>query len=155
MREETQANINVSSAKYNLSVIYLQVLQIHVSNGDVSVKVNALLDSGSGFTLVTKILADKLRLEAKSQTLTFFKRCLLVDQNNIKTCKSPYFSQSYPSKISISNASIVENLDLLRFKINKNTIKKEWKHIQDLPTEVDNPTFTSAATLESEMKQKP
>ena len=25
-----------------------------------------------------------------------------------------------------------------RFKINKNTIKKEWKHLQDLPIEVDN-----------------
>ena len=32
----------------------------------------------------------------------------------------------------------MENADLPRFKINKNTIKKEWKHLQALPIEVDN-----------------
>ena len=44
----------------------------------------------------------------------------------------------HASKIPIANAWLVENLDLPRFKINKNTIKQEWKHLQDLPIEVDN-----------------
>ena len=70
LHEETQVNINVSSAKHNLSVTYLQVLQIYVSNGDVLMKVNALLDSGSDSSLVIKALSDKLKLEGKSQTLT-------------------------------------------------------------------------------------
>ena len=59
LHEETQENINVSRAKHNLSVPYKQVLQIYLSNGDVSMKVNALLDSVSDSTLVTKALADK------------------------------------------------------------------------------------------------
>ena len=42
LHEETQVNINVSSAKHNLSVTYLHVLQIYVSNGDVSMKVNTI-----------------------------------------------------------------------------------------------------------------
>ena len=41
--EETQANIKVSSTKHNLSVTYLQVLQIYVSNGDVSMIVDQAL----------------------------------------------------------------------------------------------------------------
>ena len=58
--EETQANVNVSSAKHNLSVTYLQVLQIYLSNGNVSVEVDTLLDSGWDCTLVTKTLCWKI-----------------------------------------------------------------------------------------------
>ena len=47
-------------------------------------------------------------------------------------------SLSYPPKIQISNAWLVENLDLLRFKINSNTINKQWNHLQDIQIEVDN-----------------
>ena len=45
-----------------LNITYLQVLQIYVSNSDVSVKVNTLLDSESESTLVTRTLADKLKV---------------------------------------------------------------------------------------------
>ena len=46
-------------------------------------------------------------------------------------------SPSHPSKILISNAWVVENLDLSRFKINS-TINKQWNHLQDIQIEVDN-----------------
>ena len=46
-------------------------------------------------------------------------------------------SPSHPSKILISNAWVVENLDLPRFKINS-TINKQWNHLQDIQIEVDN-----------------
>ena len=138
LHEETQANINVSSAKHNLSVTYLQVLQIYVPNGDVSVKVNALLDSGSDSILVTKTLAEKLKPEGKSQILTLSNTVCWSTKTILKFVNFYIFSPLHPSKIPISNAWVVENLDLPRFKINKNTIKKEWKHLQDLPIEVDN-----------------
>ena len=44
-----------------LNITYLQVSQIYVSNSDVSVKVNTLLNSGSESTLVTRTLAGKLK----------------------------------------------------------------------------------------------
>ena len=44
-----------------LNITYLQVLQIYVSNSDVSVKVNTLLNSGSESTLVTRTLAGKVK----------------------------------------------------------------------------------------------
>ena len=47
-------------------------------------------------------------------------------------------SPSHPSKILISNTWVVENLDLVWFKINSNTINKQWNHLQDIQMEVDN-----------------
>ena len=47
-------------------------------------------------------------------------------------------SPSHPSKMLISNTWVVENLDLVRFKINSNTINKQWNHLQDIQMEVDN-----------------
>ena len=68
--DESQVNINVSSNVSNAKVAYLQVLPICVSNGTRSVKFNTLLDSGSGSTLVTKVLADKWKLTGEDQPLT-------------------------------------------------------------------------------------
>ena len=137
LHEETQVNINVSSANHNLSATYLQVLQICVSNGDVSMKVNARLVSGSDATLVTKTLAVKLKLEGKSQILTLSNAVCWSTKTISKLVNFYIFPPLHPSKIPIANAWVIENLDLPRFKINKNTIKKEWKHLQDLPIEVN------------------
>ena len=101
-------------------------------------KVNALLDSGSDSTLVTKTIADKLKLEGKSQILTMSNAVCSSTKTISKLVNFHIFSPSHPSKIPISNEWVVENLDLPRFKINKNTIKKEWKHFQDPSIEVDN-----------------
>ena len=114
LHKETQANIDVSSAKHNLLVTYPQVLQIYVSNSDVSMKVNALLDSGSDSTLVTKTLADKLKLEGKSLTLTLSNAVGSLTKTTPKLVNFQFFS---PSKIPISNAWVVENLDLKIFRL--------------------------------------
>ena len=102
-------------------------------------KVNALLDSGSDSALVSKTLADKLKLKGKSQILTLLKAICSSTKTISKLVNFHIFYPLQPSKIPICNAWVVENLDLLlRFKINKNTIKKEWRHLQNLPIEVDN-----------------
>ena len=62
LHDESRVNINVSSNVSNAKVTYVQVLPIYASNGARSVKVNALLDSGSDSTLITKVLAGKLKL---------------------------------------------------------------------------------------------
>ena len=89
-------------------------------------KVNALLDSGSDSALVSKTLADKLKLKGKSQILTLLKAICSSTKTISKLVNFHIFYPLQPSKIPICNAWVVENLDLLlRFKINKNTIKKE------------------------------
>ena len=137
LHDESRVNINVSSNVSNAKVTYLQVLLIYVSNGTRSVKVNALLDSGSDSTLVTKVLADKLKLTGEDQPLTLSNAVCTSTRRMSKLVNFQISSPSHPSKILISNAWVVENLDLPRFKINS-TINKQWNHLQDIQIEVDN-----------------
>ena len=55
-----------------------------------------------------------------------------------KLVKFQISSPSHPSKILILNSCVVEHLDLPRFKINSNTINKQWNHLQDVQIEVDD-----------------
>ena len=66
LHDESRVNINGSNIS-NAKVRYLQIFPIYVSNGTHSVKVNVLLDSGSNSTLVTKVLADKLKLTGEDK----------------------------------------------------------------------------------------
>ena len=125
---------NVSNAK----VTYLQVLPIYVSNGTRSVKVNALLDGGSDSTLVTEVLADKLKVTGEDQPLTLSNTVYTFTRTISKLVNFQISSPLHLSKILISNAWVVENLDLPRFKINSNKINKQWNHLQDIQVEVDN-----------------
>ena len=67
-------------------------------------KVNALLDSGSDSTLVTKTIADKLKLEGKSQILTMSNAVCSSTKTISKLVNFHIFSPLHPSKIPISNA---------------------------------------------------
>ena len=138
LHDEPRVNINVSSNISNTKVTYLQVLPIYVSNGTGSIKVNALLDSGSDSTLVTKTLADKLKLTGKDQPLTLSNAVCTSTRTMSKLVNFQISSPSHPSKILISNAWVVENLDLPPFTINSNTINKQWNHLQDIQIEIDN-----------------
>ena len=112
LHDESRVNINVSSTVSNAKVTYLQVLLIYVSNGTRSVKVNALLDSRSDSTLVTKVLADKLKLTGEDQPLTLSNAVCRSTRTMSKLVKFQISSPSHPSKILISNTWAVENLDL-------------------------------------------
>ena len=116
----------------------LQVLHIYVASGTHSVKVKAFLNSGSDSTLVTKVLADKLKLTGEDQPLTLLNAVYMSTRTMSKLVNFQISSPSHLSKILISNTWVVENLDLLRFKINSNTINKQWNHLQDIQMEVDN-----------------
>ena len=109
LHDESRVNINVSSNISNTKVTYLQVLPIYVSNRTRSVKVNALLDSGSDSNLVTKILADKLKLTGKDQPLTFSNAVCTSTRTMSTLVNFQISSPSHPSKILISSACAVEN----------------------------------------------
>ena len=47
-------------------------------------------------------------------------------------------SSTHPSKLPISNAWVIDSLDLPRFRINKDTFRNRWTHLQDIEIEVDD-----------------
>ena len=53
------------------SHVFLQVLPDKISNGNKSVTVNALFDSGSDSTLLAQDVASYLNLNGKEQWITF------------------------------------------------------------------------------------
>ena len=65
----TDGNVN-SSSKSNLCRLFLQVLPVYITDiNEKRLKVNALLDSGSDSTLISKTLVDKLKLLEKQHCL--------------------------------------------------------------------------------------
>ena len=66
-QEQQQVSINssISHKKTNLpkTTIFLQVLPVKVSSGSQTAEVNALLDAGSGTTIITSNLADELQIK--------------------------------------------------------------------------------------------
>ena len=127
-------NSNVS----NLKVTYLQVLPIYVSNSTCSVKVNALLDSGSDSTLVAKVLANKLKLTGEDQPLTLLNAVCTSTRTMSKLMNFQISPPLHSSKILILNAWVFKNLDLPWFKVNSNMNNKQWNHLEDIEIKVDN-----------------
>ena len=68
-------------------------------------------------TVVTKPFADKLKLEVKSQILTLSNAVCFSTKAISKLVNFHSFSPLYSSQIPISNAWVVEILDLWRLKI--------------------------------------
>ena len=69
-----------------------------MSNGDVSMKFNELLDIGSDSTLVTKALADILKLESEFHILTLSNAVCSSTKTISKLVNVHLFSRLHPLK---------------------------------------------------------
>ncbi|XP_066912482.1 uncharacterized protein, partial [Clytia hemisphaerica] len=113
---------------------YLQVIPIAVSNGEIKIKVNALLDTGSDTTLIKSSLASKLNLSGKSQTMRISN--VLTKKQSFKS-KSVNFtispaSQNLNSAIPIQDAWVVDNLNVRMRPYNLPNLKKRCDHLKDI-----------------------
>ncbi|XP_066921098.1 uncharacterized protein [Clytia hemisphaerica] len=113
---------------------YLQVIPIAVSNGEITIKVNTLLDTGSDTTLIKSSLASKLNLSGKSQTMRISN--VLTKKQSFKS-KSVNFtispaSQNLNSTIPIQDAWVVDNLNVRIRPYNLPNLKKHCDHLKDI-----------------------
>ena len=93
----------------------MQVLPVNVSNGDKTFPADALLDSGSDSTLISKT-ADKLNLCGGKRSPTISKVMSTKLKIKSKVVNFSVSSNFYPSRIEILNAWAVDNLNSLRIK---------------------------------------
>ena len=112
------------------NLTYLQVLPINVSNGDKTFRANALLDSGSDSTLISKTLADKLNLCGGERSLTITNVMSTKLKIKSKLVNFSVSSNFHPSRIEISNAWVVDNLNLPSY-----TMTKDFPHLRDIDLE--------------------
>ena len=98
-----------------------------------SFKTNALLHAGSDATLVTKDLADKLCLQGPKQNLRFMN-AITSSKNissNLVTFNLP--SPSHPQYITITNAWVVEELDIPTPRFSLHHLSSQYPHLSNVP----------------------
>ena len=115
---------------------YLQILPVTVSNGNVSVKVNALLDPGSDTTLISANLVDQLELQGTTQKLSITN---VLTKKKVMNSKSVSFVlSSKESEIRVDNAWVVDSLNIKRKAYDLPALK-QYKHLEQIPLEtLDN-----------------
>ena len=117
---------------------YLQVIPITISNGAVSVEVNALLDTGSDTTLIKASLAEKLNLSGKSQILKIsnvLTKKQTMESKSVSFVIGPSSSSQdvKQSSIPISDAWVVESLNVTMKPYNLFKMKKTYNYLRHIP----------------------
>ena len=144
---ESQPNTQNSTVNLNCNSVskplfhnfgpFLQVLPLFVSNQyGKRVKVNALLDSGSDSTLISKDLADELNLTGKEYSLRFSNALNLNDKFKSKLVNFSLFSKKHPEEVNVNNAWVVENLNLPKYQINKKNLQNDFSYLKDIDFDI-------------------
>ena len=128
------ANVNLNSfSKSSNQGPFLQVLPIYICNKDgKKIKANALLDSGSDSTLISKTLADSLNLRGKDYQLNLSN---VLNYKNTFTSSLVDFSicsDIHPESINVHNVWVVENLNLPKCEVNPKQLREEFSHLQNV-----------------------
>ena len=137
-RPQLSCNKINKNPQQNNTTTYLQVLPLTVSYEDKELSVNALLDSGSDSTVISKSLADYLNLSGQEKEIQFSNAVSSTTKIKSKLVTFSISSGSHPGKINVKNAWIVENLNLPPNKIDNAEIKDKWPHLKDLNLDFSN-----------------
>ena len=108
----------------------MQVLPINVSNGDKTFRANTLLNSCSNSTLISKTLGDKLKLCGQKPSLTITNVMLKKLKIKSKLVTFSVLSNFHPPRIEISNAWVVDNLNLPSYELTK-----DFSYLRDIDLE--------------------
>jgi len=132
--DKNEKSIQVSNIKTSLlNKTFLQILPITISNGSNHIQTNALLDSGSNATLISREIARKLKIKGNQQIKLKIGNALLNPTNfESSLVNFEISSKCHPQKVQISNAFIVPTLDVKTENFNLNTIKQHYSHLSDI-----------------------
>ena len=121
----------IKSMSSENSHVFLQVLLVNISNGNKSVIVNALFDSGSDSTLLAQNVATYLNLNGKEQSITFSKEINQKSKVKSKLVNFSLSSKLLPVRIKFENDWVVDELNLMPYKIDQN-FHKQFEHLKDI-----------------------
>ena len=126
-------NNQITNIPQKANKTYLQVIPVDVAMNGKTFKANALLDAGSDATLITKDLADKLCLQGPKQNLRLMNAITsskIVSSNLVSFSLS---SPSHPQYITITNAWVVEELDIPTPKFSLHHLSSQYPHLSNVP----------------------
>ena len=98
--------------------------------------VNALVDSGSGTTLITSELAKTLKLKGKQWKLNIASAISTSVSVTSKLVEFSICSTHHPDQIEVKNAWVIDSLNLPSQCISNAEIQRKWSHLKDAPIDV-------------------
>ena len=128
------ASVNKQNAFNNIDNVskLLQIVPVIIKNGNKSVKINALLDSGSGVTLINKDLASKLNLSRDSKVLNICNAMSEVSKVKCKPVKFQISSVSNSIQKSDTNAFVVDTLNVQPNSFKISSLKNDYSYLRDI-----------------------
>ena len=134
LHHSTKPIVNVNSYKStkDFNKTYLQVLPVIVSNGESFIETNALLDTGSDSTLIRQDIADILNLPGMKHSLELSNVMSISKKINSKLVSFNLSSSSHPNHVNVSNAWVVQDLQLPTSQITSKEMKQKWPHLHDI-----------------------
>ena len=111
--------------------VCLQVLPVRISNGNKSIVVNALIDSGSDSTLIAQSVSNYLNLNGQEQSIVFTNAINQTSNIKSKLVNFSLSSKLHPSKIKFENVWVVNEHNLMTYK-NKQNFYKKFEHLKDI-----------------------
>ena len=111
-QDENFTTNHVSQNEDPKNKMYLQILNIYISNVQTSIPTAALLDSASDSTLISRGLADKLNLQSKTKKILLTNVLSMSNKMKSKMVNFSISSCSHPQPLQIKNAWVVQDLQL-------------------------------------------
>ena len=107
-------------------------MPVIIKNRNKSVKINALLDSGSGVTLINKDLASKLNLSRDSKVLNICNAMSEVSKVKCKPVKFQISSVSNSFQKSDTNAFVVDTLNVQPNSFKISSLKNDYSYLRNI-----------------------
>jgi len=111
---------------------FLQIIPVLLTNGQFSVKTNAILDSGSDSTLIRTDTANALNLNGKHQPLKISN--VMNQQVTLPSKKVSFMINCVDSNKSdvIEEAWVIDKLDVPKNKIEFGQLKRDFPHLRNI-----------------------
>lgn len=115
----------------------LRIIPVKLKGPNGEKNTFAMLDSGSTATLIKESIAKEIGLEGKKQSLClqWANGDLNIEENSEKVEVEISGTKENMKKYNISNVRTISSLPLPKQTINKEEIKKKWKHLSDVDFE--------------------
>ena len=108
---------------------YLQIIPVTIHNNTNSVKT---LDTESDATLISKEIADKLKLKGKMRSISVSNVMSVENKLPSKLINFSVSSNSHPERVNISNAWVVKNLTIQTRRMNAKNIAAKYPYLTDI-----------------------
>ena len=128
------------------SHVFLQVLPAKISNRNKSVTVNTLFDSVSDSTPLAQNVASYLNLNGKEQSITFPNAINQKSKVMSKLLNFSLTSKLHPMWIKFENIWVVDEFNLIPYKI-KHNFHKKFEHLKNILIKVTDVSLLAGTDM--------